>query len=157
MDITVPPTRQEQRLHGAVGADDVAVVGLFDVEIADGEMVVGDGEGIDIVFDERDGLVLVEILALPGERQRGRVDGIGKVRLVAREPRQIDGAAHDQQQRDRRSAKEDEDVAALIAAVAPPEICKKTPHEMARPKGLRTFSPRQIDQMQSKTIYEHSK
>ena len=49
------------------------------------------------------------------QRQRGGVDGVCEVGLVAGVAGDIDRAAHEQEKRDRHGAEEDEDVASLVA------------------------------------------
>ena len=96
------------------GGDVKAVVSLVTCDRSDGELAVGDVEGADVVGDEGRRLLRRVVVMLPGERQRRGVDGVRKLRLVARVAGDIDRPAHDQQERDRRCTEEDEDVAPLV-------------------------------------------
>ena len=55
------------------------------------------------------------VVVLPGKRQRRSVDGVDKLSLVALVACDIDRAAHEEQERNSRSAEEDEDVTPLVA------------------------------------------
>ena len=91
-----------------------AVRELGDRYVRHSELTVGDVEGRDVVVDEGCRLRRGEVAVLLGEGERRRINGVGKLGLVAGVAREIDGAAHEKQEGNHHECKKHGDIAALL-------------------------------------------